>query len=190
MTTGVLTQLAIALTWMTVGVVGTLVTQMVLRERAKAAADNARVEREFAPTLARCRPVIAAARHVRPSWLPAARDRWAGVRKRLDAVRARLNPIPESDSASAPPPYRPVDQVARDVNDSAWPVVNAAHRPAVAAVGRAEVTVDPGLMDRDFTAWVRRTNELLHQRTDRAVGRADTALLPVVPKETADAAVV
>lgn len=187
MTTGVLTQLAIALTWMTVGVVGTLVTQMVLRERAKAAADNARVEREFAPTLARWRPVIATARNVRPSWLPAARDRWAGVRKRLDAVRARLNPIPESDAAP-PPPYRPVDQVARDVNSPAWPV-NSAHQPAV-AVGRAEVTVDPGLMDRDFTEWVRRTNELLHQRTDRAVGRADTVLLPVVPKETADAAVV
>lgn len=179
-----LLELAKAGIWILAGVLGCSIVTMWRRERAEKARDDARVEAEFGSTLARWRSASDAARHLRPSWLPAAtRSVWvrvgsavrdAGVRVRADVAvfLARFWPTVAAPVVStAPPVWSPVDAVDRDANTFVWPT-----NPV--ASGRAAVDV-PAELDLDFAERIRVENALLHRSAElRLVDPDATGLIP------------
>lgn len=166
-------QLAMAVLWTLVGVVGTLTVQLVWRTRSEKIEDDARVEAEFGSTLARWRSASDAARHLRPSWLPAAtRSVWVrvGSTVRDAAVRVRAE-VAGFLTSFRPTVAAPAVAVDRDANTFVWPA-----SPVVS--GRAAVNV-PADLDLDFAERIRVENALLHRSAElRLVDPDATGLIP------------
>lgn len=175
MTAAVLTQLSFAVIWAAVGSLATWLVMSVRRDRAEAAAVNERVEAEFAPTLARWRPTIDMASHLRPLGA-AVKGRIGRVAGAAVAAAGLADRVRVSVSAPAPQlrhaaPAR--DITALDTNTVVWPV----NPPA-------PVDLDFNPLEGDFTLAVRRLNNLLrHQPQVRALDPDATGYLPKVPAE-------
>ncbi|MEV5211410.1 hypothetical protein AB0K35_28440 [Micromonospora sp. NPDC053740] len=160
----VMQQLAMAVLWSLAGVAGTLTVQIARRERAEKAEDDARVEAEFGPTLARWSSASDAATRTAPR-RPRFADRF------LAGWAALTAPAPAAAPAGVEPSAPGVLDPERTVDDIF----------AQAVRGFAPV-------NRPFDEQIRDRNDVLHGRFRAAADVEDTTLLPGPVVSAADGA--